>query len=217
MTGPDPRWRDYALARGDDRVRAFWAAHLAERQRAVERGMVAADLAERVLETMTPDDRAVLMMMDGEEASVKEVAAATGWSESNVKVKAMRARKRMREAVEKLVSSLMMKARVAETFEPSPFFQTRVLAQLRERRAAEEGWTLARLWKTAGLLVSSMAATVAALAVLTFVAPREATAQGTAASGPYTAESVILDESDEQMTNDQLFTSLYESDEEPAR
>lgn len=75
-----------------------------ERQRSEERGLVAADLAERVLGTMSSDDRLVLMLMDGEEASVKEVAEATGWSESNVKVKAMRARRRMREAVEKLLS-----------------------------------------------------------------------------------------------------------------
>jgi RNA polymerase sigma-70 factor (ECF subfamily) len=75
-----------------------------ERQRSVERGMVAADLTDRVLETMSHDDRLVLMMIDGEEASVKEVAAATGWSESKVKVKAMRARRRMREAVEKLLA-----------------------------------------------------------------------------------------------------------------
>ena len=75
-----------------------------ERQRSEERELVAADLAERVLGTMSSDDRLVLMMMDGEEASVKEVAEATGWSESNVKVKAMRARRRMREAVEKLLS-----------------------------------------------------------------------------------------------------------------
>ncbi len=116
------------------------------------------------------------------------------------------------------VSSLMLKARAAETFEPSPFFQTRVLAQLRERRGAEEGWTLARLWKTAGLLVSSMAATVAALAVFTFVAPQQATAQETVE--PYTAEAVILDESDEsedQMSIGQVFTTLYESDEDSER
>ena len=80
------------------------AGAAAERQRSEERGLVAADLAERVLGTMSQDDRLVLMMMDGEEASVKEVAEATGWSESNVKVKAMRARRRMREAVEKLLS-----------------------------------------------------------------------------------------------------------------
>jgi RNA polymerase sigma-70 factor (ECF subfamily) len=75
-----------------------------ERQQSIERGMVAADLAERVMDKMSSDDRLVLMLMDGEEASVKEVAEATGWTESNVKVKAMRARRRMREAVEKLLS-----------------------------------------------------------------------------------------------------------------
>src|SRR5215217_3770226 len=91
-------------------------------------------------------------------------------------------------------SSLMLKARAEETFEPSPFFQTRVLAALRERRAAEEErWTLTRLWKSAGLLVSSMAATTAALAVFTFVAPSETTAAQEVA-GTYTAESVIFDE-----------------------
>ncbi|MDT5270377.1 MAG: hypothetical protein QOH49_2563 [Acidobacteriota bacterium] len=118
------------------------------------------------------------------------------------------------------VSTLMLKARTAEAFEPSPFFQTRVLAALRERRAAEEErWTLGRLWKSAGLLVSSLAATTAALAVFTFVAPQEQTsAQELASSGTYTAESVIFDETgEEQMTYDQVLTSLYGSEEEAAK
>jgi RNA polymerase sigma-70 factor (ECF subfamily) len=75
-----------------------------ERQQSIERGLVAADLADRVLGTMTEDDRLVLMMMDGEDASVKEVVEATGWSESKVKVRALRARRRMRDAVEKLLA-----------------------------------------------------------------------------------------------------------------
>jgi hypothetical protein len=121
-----------------------------------------------------------------------------------------------------LASASMLKARAAETFEPSPFFQTRVLAALRERRAAEEGWTLARLWKSAGLLVSSMAATVAALVVLTFVAPQEeASAQPLAAGATtYTAESLLFDETaavDEQMSYEQVFSTLYESEDEEAR
>ncbi len=74
-----------------------------ERHRAAERGMVAADLADRVLETMSPDDRLVLTLIEGEEVSVKEAAEVTGWSESKVKVQAMRARRRMRAAVEKLL------------------------------------------------------------------------------------------------------------------
>lgn len=75
-----------------------------ERHRARERAVVAADLAERVLATLSPEDRMVLMMIDGEDASVKEVAELTGWSESNVKVRAFRARRRMRQAVERLLA-----------------------------------------------------------------------------------------------------------------
>jgi len=75
----------------------------AERYQAVERSLVAADLAERVLGAMSPEDRLVLTMMDGEDAPVKEVADATGWSESKVKVRAFRARQKMRQAVEKLL------------------------------------------------------------------------------------------------------------------
>src|SRR5215208_8073220 len=117
------------------------------------------------------------------------------------------------------LSSRMLKARTEEAFEPSPFFQTRVLAALRERRAAEEErWTLGRLWKSAGLLFSSMAATVAALAVFTFVAPAEQTAGQELASGTYSAESVILGEAgDGQMTYDQVITSLYGAEDEAER
>ena len=75
----------------------------AERHESSERSLVAADLAERVLQTMTPDDQLVLTLIDGEEASVKDVVEMTGWSESKVKVQAFRARRRMREAVEKLL------------------------------------------------------------------------------------------------------------------
>lgn len=73
------------------------------RHEAAERGMVAADLAGRVLDTMSPDDRLVLTLVDGEELPVKEVAEMTGWSVSKVKVQAFRARRRMRAAVEKLL------------------------------------------------------------------------------------------------------------------
>lgn len=75
-----------------------------ERHQSSERSLVAADLAGRVLQTLSPDDQLVLTLIDGEDASVKEVVELTGWSESKVKVQAFRARRRMREAVEKLLS-----------------------------------------------------------------------------------------------------------------
>ena len=69
----------------------------------VEDRVVAADLAERLLEGLSPEDRLALTMIDGEEASVSDVAEMTGWSESKVKVRAFRARKKAREALEKLL------------------------------------------------------------------------------------------------------------------
>ena len=69
----------------------------------VEDRMVASDLAERVLQELPPEDRLALTMIDGEQASVSEVAEMTGWSESKVKVRAFRARKKARAALEKLL------------------------------------------------------------------------------------------------------------------
>ncbi|MGI8495805.1 MAG: RNA polymerase sigma factor [Pyrinomonadaceae bacterium] len=65
--------------------------------------LVAADLVNRVFETLPPEDVLVLKMIDGEGSSIKEVASATGWGESKIKVRAFRARRRMREAVQKLL------------------------------------------------------------------------------------------------------------------
>ena len=74
-------------------------------QRSVENSLVATDLADRLLAVLPPEDQQALLMIDGEDASIKEVAEATGWSESKVKVRAFRARKKLREAMEKLLGS----------------------------------------------------------------------------------------------------------------
>jgi RNA polymerase sigma-70 factor (ECF subfamily) len=70
----------------------------------VETSLVATDLADRLLSVLSPEDQQALLMIDGEQASIKEVAEATGWSESKVKVRAFRARRKVREAMEKLLS-----------------------------------------------------------------------------------------------------------------
>jgi hypothetical protein len=115
------------------------------------------------------------------------------------------------------VAASLLEARASEAFEPSPFFQTRVLAALRERQAAGEAWSLGRLWKAAGLLVSSMAATVAVLLALTFVGPQQATtSQLASAADTPTAEDVIFDQSaatDGQVSYDQVLNTLYGADD----
>jgi len=74
-----------------------------EHHQSSERSRAAADLAGRVLQTLAPEDRMVLTLIDCEDASVDEVVKMTGWSKSKVKVRAFRARRQMREAVEKLL------------------------------------------------------------------------------------------------------------------
>ena len=93
LTGREGEWLDNHLVRVS-----------AERHRTAENSREAADLADRVLGTLSPDDRLVLMLVDGEDMPIKEVADTTGWSQSKVKVQAFRARRRMREAVEKLLA-----------------------------------------------------------------------------------------------------------------
>ena len=73
-------------------------------QPSVENSVVATDLADRLLAVLSPEDQQALLMIDGEQASIKEVAEATGWSESKVKVRAFRARRKVREAMEKLLN-----------------------------------------------------------------------------------------------------------------
>ncbi|MGI9035666.1 MAG: RNA polymerase sigma factor [Pyrinomonadaceae bacterium] len=68
-----------------------------------EEKLVAADLVNRVLETLPKDWRVVLTLIETEGFSMKEVAETLNWSESKVKVTAFRARRKMRESIEKLL------------------------------------------------------------------------------------------------------------------
>lgn len=55
---------------------------------------------ERLLAELKPADRMILLLLDGEGWSVAEIAARLGWTEVNVKVRAHRARKRLRRRLE---------------------------------------------------------------------------------------------------------------------
>ena len=112
------------------------------------------------------------------------------------------------------LSAVVLKSRAQVVVEPSPFFQTRVMAALREQRETESVPAFFRLWKSAKVLVSSMALTTAALGVLTFVLPGTAVSDEQALSA-YSAESVILGQTaDDQLTYDQVLSTIYEDDDE---
>jgi hypothetical protein len=117
------------------------------------------------------------------------------------------------------ISALLIKEHADEAAQnaltANAFFQTRVMAAWREQRATNVS-ALRRLWNATGAMVATLAATTAALAVFTFVAPSsDTTTQPTAALVPYSAESVVLDQSDnDQVTDDQVLSAIYADDDE---
>jgi hypothetical protein len=119
-----------------------------------------------------------------------------------------------REAYEaSRLSAIVLQSRAHAKIEPSPFFQTRVMAAWREQQAVESVPAMWRLWSSAKALVSTMAVTTAALAVLSFVIPATPAADQTVSA--LSAESVIMGQvSDEQMTYEQVLNTIYEDDDD---
>lgn len=115
------------------------------------------------------------------------------------------------------LSAVMLKTRAEAVIQPSPFFQTRVLAALREQQSTESVPAMFRLWKSAKVLVSSMALVTAALGALSFSLPAPGTTTSDQTVSVYSAESVIMGQgADEQMSYEQVLSTIYE-DEDDAR
>ena len=115
------------------------------------------------------------------------------------------------------LSAVVLKSRAQVTIEPSPFFQTRVMAALREQQAVESVPAFLRLWRSSKALVSSMAVTTAALAVVSFIQPSQVTPVADQSTSVYSAYSVIMDQAaDDQMSYEQVLSTMYE-DEDDAR
>jgi hypothetical protein len=113
------------------------------------------------------------------------------------------------------LSTFVLRKRAESTIKPSPFFQTKVMAALREQQAAEDVPALLRLWRSSGALISAMAVTTAALAAVTFMLPTPSTLPIDQSASVYSMESVILDQNaDEQMTYEQVLSTIYEDDDE---
>lgn len=110
------------------------------------------------------------------------------------------------------MAAQVIHARAAIEIEPSPFFATKVLAGLREKRAATTPVML-RLWRSANYVVSSMAITTAALAFLSFVVPDPATNTSENAVTAFSAESVILGD-EEELSYEQVLSTIYAENEE---
>ena len=96
---PELRWADLSEAEAAALERMQADLH---EPHGVERG-AARELVAKLLDTLPAEDRALLQWLAIEERSVEEVCALTGWGKSRVKVRAFRARRRLRGELQKLL------------------------------------------------------------------------------------------------------------------
>lgn len=95
---PELRWADL----GEGERRALEATLHAPEPADPAAAADARILTHKLLEALGADDRMVLTLLHLEEKSVAEISALTGWNRAVVKVRAFRARARVRRALQHL-------------------------------------------------------------------------------------------------------------------
>jgi RNA polymerase sigma-70 factor (ECF subfamily) len=71
---------------------------------AAEQRQESHDLAHKLLDTLRPEDRMVMILKETEQRSLSEIAEIMGWSEAKVKIRAFRARQSMRRQAKRILS-----------------------------------------------------------------------------------------------------------------
>ncbi len=95
-----PEWRMADLAEGERE----WLDYLTTPQDCAAPGAAeeAKQIVTRLLAHLTPPDRLVLTLLDLEQRSTLEIAQLTGWTRPLIKMRAMRARRKLRKIAHQL-------------------------------------------------------------------------------------------------------------------
>jgi len=108
----------------------------------------------------------------------------------------------------------LLQERASVIVEPPPFFQTKVMAAIREQKLAPKRFGFLNVWQTARPVVASMGVFVAMLLALTFFNSFEPPTEPSdlASVNDSAPEWVILDSDDagDEMTYSQALTVLYD-------
>jgi len=64
--------------------------------------ITARDLVDKILSTLSPEERSLILMVDWEGRSLQEISDATGWSISKIKMRLFRLRPQLRQTIQKL-------------------------------------------------------------------------------------------------------------------
>lgn len=93
---PELRWADL----GEDEAALIENLGAVDTAPSAPEALQSRELVDKLLDTLRPEDRLVLRLLDLEEKSVAEIRDLTGWSASLVKVRAFRARRKLRKVLE---------------------------------------------------------------------------------------------------------------------
>ncbi len=88
----------------DDREQVALDAASRDDPRSTPAAAAARDLVEKLLTSLDPEDALIVRMLDMEERSTEEIARLLGRTRTAVKVRAFRARRRLRAALDRLSS-----------------------------------------------------------------------------------------------------------------
>ena len=95
---PEFRWADLSENEAD----VLDAVMTNESDVAANDSFAAHELVHKLLDQLKPDDRLVIQLLDLEQKTIAEICALTGWNTSLVKVRAFRARRKLRKLFEEL-------------------------------------------------------------------------------------------------------------------
>jgi len=95
---PELRWADLS----EDEAEMLDAVLTTEDSGREPDILAAKELVGRLIEQLNPADRLVITRLDLEQKSVAEISQETGWGSSLVKVRAFRARRKLRKFLEQL-------------------------------------------------------------------------------------------------------------------
>jgi len=99
---PEFRWADLPEEQADmlDNVMTD------QRDTAPGEALAARELVEKLLDRLNDEERLVVTLLHLEEKSVREISLMTGWSSATVKVRAFRARQKMRRLWKSLLAGV---------------------------------------------------------------------------------------------------------------
>ncbi len=95
---PEFRWADLS----ENEAGVLDSVLTSERDVAPDDALAARELVHKLLDQLKPEDRLVIQLLDLEQKSVAEVSQLTGWNQALVKVRAFRARRKLKKFFEDL-------------------------------------------------------------------------------------------------------------------